>query len=65
MLKTRELVSIIENALIEMDGCVSKPDENGYVGRIEVNTKTNGHCISLEYLESGEKDKYMITVERM
>lgn len=65
MLKTRELVGIIEDALMEMDGCVSKPDKNGYVGRIETNTKINGHCIFLEYFENGEKDKYMITVERV
>ena len=65
MLKTRELVGIIEDALIEMDGCVSKPDENGYVSRIEVNTKADYHCIFLEYLENGEKDKYMITIERV
>lgn len=65
MLKTRELVGILEDALIEIDGCVSKPDENGNVSRIEVNTKINDHCIFLEYLENGEKDKYMITVERV
>lgn len=65
MLKTRELVGIIEDALIEMDGCVSKHDENGYVSRIGVNTKINDHCIFLEYHENGEKDKYMITVERV
>lgn len=65
MLKTRELVGIIEDALIEMDGCVSKPDQNGYVSRIEVNTKTNDHCIFFEYRENGEKDRYMINVERV
>ena len=63
MLKTMELVGIIKDALMEMDGCVSKPDENGYVSRIEVNTKIDDNFIFLEYLENGEKDKYIITIE--
>ena len=65
MLKTRELVGIIENALLDINGCVGKPDENGNVDVISADVKVNGHCITLDYSENGEIDRFRINVEML
>ena len=62
MLKTHEVINIIKNALSNIDGQISKPDENGYVTRISANVKVEGHNIYLEYEEDGYVDKYKIEV---
>ena len=65
MLKTRELVGIIENALLGINGCVGKPDENGNVDVISADVEVNGHCITLDYSENGQIDRFRINVEML
>lgn len=62
--KKQELMGIIKNSLEEMDGTITKPDQEGYVSRISVGAEIESDgVLVLSYNESEQVDKYKITVE--
>lgn len=64
MLKRQELIGLIQDSLNEMDGNVTKPDQEGYVSRISVDVFVEPEgVLLLTYKESGQVDRYKITVE--
>lgn len=67
MIKRYEIESIIKNALEELNGKLSKPDENGKCTIFEATTDNiqNGEIIFSfkEDMDSDDKDKYRIRIE--